>query len=145
VLKPQTPAPSTSNNPTIFVLFTIIFQHGPSSESQAWSKVCFTMYVLFFFVVACVGVIGEVWTWLLMAPTCFQCARARLAPARARRVPCYHFSTWTFNLILSSLFSPHHHPLTCFPLLLGPPAPFRPRCQHPATHGTTPPAWPLCG
>ena len=62
-----------------------------------------------------VGVIGDVWAWLLMAQTCFQCARARLAPARARRVPCYHSSTWSFNLILSSLFSLHRHHLTCFP------------------------------
>ena len=47
------------------------------------------------------GVVGQVWPWLLMTPTCFQCARARLALARARRVSCYHSSTWTFNLILS--------------------------------------------
>ena len=50
-----------------------------------------------------------------MASTCFQCARARLAPARARRVPCYLSSTWSFNLTFSSLFSLHRHPLTCSP------------------------------
>jgi hypothetical protein len=61
----------------------------------------------------------------------------------------FHCSTWTFNLILSSFFSLHRHPLTCFPLppplLSTSPAPFRPRCQHPTTHGTTPSAWPLRG
>ena len=52
-----------------------------------------------------------------MAPTCFQCARARLALARARRVPCYHSFPWTLNLIFSSIFSLHRHSLTCSSLL----------------------------
>ena len=39
-----------------------------------------------------VVVVEELSVWLLMGPTCFQCARARLAPARARSVASRPFS-----------------------------------------------------
>jgi hypothetical protein len=44
------------------------------------------------FIVSGVAVVGELSVWLLMEPTCFQCARARLAPARARSVSSRSFS-----------------------------------------------------
>jgi hypothetical protein len=118
-VQPQTPAPSTSNNPTFFVLFTIILPHGPPEELQARSKTRFTKYVWFFFVVGAVGGYwGSLALWLLMASTCFQCARARLAPARARRVPCYLSSTWSFNLIFSLALLSSSSPSHVLPLLL---------------------------
>lgn len=57
-----------------------------------------------------------------MESTCFQCARARPAPARARSVPSHPFSHSNIILILPSFVSasPPSTPLTCFPGLAHP-------------------------
>ena len=56
-----------------------------------------------------------------MESTCFQCARARLAPARARSVPSLPFSHSNITLILPSFISaspPLSTPLVCCPTSL---------------------------
>jgi hypothetical protein len=99
---------------------------------------------------------GELWGWLLMESTCFQCARARLAPARARSVPSPPFSHSNIILILPSFVSaspPLSIPLACPPTSLtlsflpSPSllAPLGPRNKHTATHGATPSARSLRG
>ncbi len=110
---------------------------GPPRTHRRGPKPVLPCMFCFFSSSGAVGVIGELWPWLLMAPTCFQCARARLAPARARRVPCYLFSASTFNLIFFPFFLPSSSPPHVLPNPYPSPAPFRPGCQHPTTHRTT--------
>jgi hypothetical protein len=64
---------------------------------------------------------GEPLGWLLMESTCFQCARARLAPARARSVPSLPFSHSNIFLIFPSFcfcLTPTTPPLVCLPTYL---------------------------
>jgi hypothetical protein len=101
-----------------------------------------------------VVVVEELSVWLLMGPTCFQCARARLAPARARSVASRPFSHSKSHPD-RSLFCLHpapsaqpprvlsypSHPTLFLPLL----APLGPRNKHTTTQGATPSARSLRG
>lgn len=81
--------------------------------------------------------------WLLMESTCFQCARARLAPARARSVSSRSFSH-SFSLF-PLLFPPFIHVTLAFSSPSSSLAPLGPRHKHTATQGATPSARSLRG
>ena len=104
-----------------------------------------------------VVVVEELSVWLLMEPTCFQCARARLAPARARFVASSLFShskshpdRSLFCLYPAPLYPPpscafrplSSDPFSPSPLIL---APLGPRNKHTTTQGATPSARSLRG
>jgi hypothetical protein len=68
-----------------------------------------------------VVVVEELSVWLLMEPTCFQCAHARLAPARARSVSSRPFSHSKSHPD-RSLFCLHPAPSTHPPRVLSDPS-----------------------
>ena len=104
-----------------------------------------------------VVVVEELSVWLLMGPTCFQCARARLAPARARSVasrPFSHSKSHPDRSLFCLHPAPSAQPPSCAFRPLSPDpfspspsmlAPLGPRNKHTTTQGATPSARSLRG